>query len=209
MNSPLELARIAHANRFTLIDQAYAKKRAAWAITDNGKNPQTPESEALHDEADAIFQKAHQCELAAAKLFEKAETLPIFEVTGYVQDGEVFSIEARATTTTRARAVAIAASFPKSLRVSGYGVTGMGSEFGGVSLRVSLSASRNNKGANEGGIDRLRRFLARVAHEFRGNSAIGNPATPEQLRAIVVTDEAIEKSINASELRANGIPANA
>lgn len=116
--------------------------------------------------------------------------LPTFEFSGYTQDGQVAAVRVMANVDTPEQAAAIAATFPKWLKVIGTHCSGWRGEskdyttWGIVSFQASLTTDGVNKGINETGLKRLKRFLSLVPYRFYAYE-ISNPATPEQLKALI------------------------
>lgn len=114
---------------------------------------------------------------------------PTFKVTGHVAtetDGSVkiqgAMIEARFGS--RAEADSFASLFPKSLRLVATEVRGNpAGPYGVVVLHVKLGKNLNHGVANETGIRRAQKFLAKVTHVYE-LANYSNAATVEQLSEV-------------------------
>lgn len=116
------------------------------------------------------------------------------------------TITARLAVKDREAALELAAAFPKSLKVRGFGVSCRGPGYGIVELHVDLRANESNDGYNETGVKRYRslrkhaerlgipvvyrpRFRNSVATEARfeellGGAAAAVSATPAELELV-------------------------
>lgn len=121
-----------------------------------------------------------------------------FEVTGSVPysyshitkaltlSAEVSSVLVFGEFPTAEEAKAFAAQFPKSWKVVGAQISGGKPGVSGfVSCRAGFGESKTHGAQNETGLARIRKFLARVPHQFVTDSRIGNAATAEQLEAFL------------------------
>lgn len=86
-------------------------------------------------------------------------------------------------------AKAFAGQFPKSYGLRCYtlysSLSAASPSTGVVELRATLAADGVNGGRNETGVARARKFLAKVPYEFKQIEKIQNPATVEQLKALL------------------------
>lgn len=129
--------------------------------------------------------------------------MALFSLTACTGRDGISSVGAHLHVNTLAEAQAIAASFPKSLRVKASTCSGMmdslpagvtapervstdwnGAYWGYVSFSVDLSADDNNKGVNEAGRKRIKWFLQLAETSYKAD-AFGNSATLEQWAAFV------------------------
>lgn len=116
------------------------------------------------------------------------QTTNVYRTEPRQMDGRQFDYDidqpqwfhARIEVPTIEEAQALAARFPKSLRVKGSGICdGLGKSWGVVKLEASMSPDGVNKGANETGIRRVRGFFKACAKlgivleysRFYGNSS--------------------------------------
>lgn len=110
---------------------------------------------------------------------------PVFEVSGAIINGQVHAVEVYGDFPSVAEAEAFAKRLPKSWRVRGGGCSYVTDEGqmaikGIVIFRADLLADGVNKGKNETGIGRARKFLAAI--EWKTVSRYTNAATDEQIR---------------------------
>lgn len=178
-------------HEFRAVDaQAKAARELGWKLNGVGMAYKPCEAgNAAHAEAQRLQPIAIRLHCEANGLFMQAGMMPRFLVHGHCElngrenTGVVGFIGADCYVPTKADALRIAAEFPKSYGVRGYYVSG-DTEWGGISISAHLSADGANKGKNEGGIARMRKFLAKVPHEFDVR-LISNAASVDQLKAIV------------------------
>ncbi len=84
---------------------------------------------------------------------------------------------------TQAEAEAAKASFPKSVKVRTYQF--YSSQKFGADITVHLQADGVNKGINEGGLVRLRRFMKNVGSNYSVESRVSNGMPAEMFNALL------------------------
>lgn len=109
-----------------------------------------------------------------------------FRVTASVSVafGRIGNVSAGLIVATPEEARAIAATFPKSVGVKASEISGSDEGTGYVSFSVWLSPDAANKGKNETGLKRLRRFLQIASWRYDAE-AFGNSATRDQFDDLV------------------------
>lgn len=110
-------------------------------------------------------------------------------VDGYTIDGSVHAVDITTETETSAGAKAIAALFPKWLKVKGGGLSyldenGHPAIRGYVLCRIYFGSDGVNKGKNETGLKRFKALLKRIEWKYK-QKFCGNFATEDQIRDLL------------------------